>query len=144
MMKVDYDCTLRLKTFDEDEINKCIHVEHRFVCSICIEIFNSIEKLKIHYVNVHGMMEKSEIVEVPERAPDPPANKSKICTVCNLPFKNAKTLSKHIKHVHNKIKSFSCNVCSKLFSRKAAHDVSSFLLIRKVQMSLSFIFSRFT
>lgn len=123
MMKADYDCTLRLKEFDEDEINKCINVEHRFVCSICIEIFNSIEKLKIHYINVHGMMEKCETVEVPERVPDPPVNKSKICSVCKLPFKNAKTLSKHIKHVHNKIKSFSCNVCSKLFSRKAAHDV---------------------
>lgn len=124
-MKVDYDCTLRLKTFDEDEINKCINVEHRFVCSICIEIVNSIEKLKIHYVNVHGMIEKNEI-EVPERKKQdpPPNNKSKICTVCKLPFKSSKTLSKHIKHVHNKIKSFSCNVCSKLFSRKSALDVS--------------------
>lgn len=119
--------TLRLQLFDENEINKCLNVEHRFVCSICVEIFFSIEKLKIHYIHVHGFLKIEERREVEvERPEPPPPNKSKICTVCNLPFKNAKTLSKHVKHVHNKIKAFTCSVCSAKFSRKAAMDVSRY------------------
>lgn len=114
--------TLRLQLFDESEINKCLNVEHRFVCSICVEICYSIDKLKIHYVNVHGFIEKRNEMEI--SPPQLPPNKSKICTVCNLPFKNSKTLSKHVKHVHNKIKAFKCSVCSKMFSRKSAMEVS--------------------
>ena len=37
---------LKIKPYDDEEIKKCIYVEERFVCSICIEIFMSIDKLK--------------------------------------------------------------------------------------------------
>ncbi|XP_059226750.1 zinc finger protein Xfin [Stomoxys calcitrans] len=44
----------------------------------------------------------------------------KICEICERKFVNGKTLSKHIKTVHNKIKPFICNVCGKKTARKAS------------------------
>ncbi|XP_011291023.2 oocyte zinc finger protein XlCOF28 [Musca domestica] len=44
----------------------------------------------------------------------------KTCEICERKFVNGKTLSKHIKTVHNKIKPFICNVCGKKMSRKAS------------------------
>lgn len=49
----------------------------------------------------------------------------KTCEICERKFVNGKTLSKHIKTVHNKIKPFICNVCGKKMSRKASLIVSS-------------------
>lgn len=109
--------SLRLQPYDEGEIDKCSkksNVEHRFVCVYCIEICNTIEKLKLHYENVHGYTKSIENEN----------KNSKICTVCKMTFKNSKTLSKHVKTVHYKLKSFICSVCSKQFSRKATLDVS--------------------
>lgn len=112
--------SLRLQTYDESEIEKCCKkssVEHRYVCVYCIEICLSTEKLKLHYENFHGYR------------PVENENKfSKICTVCKMTFKNSKTLSKHVKTVHYKLKSFICSVCSKQFSRKATLDVSQYLV----------------
>lgn len=107
--------SLKLQPYDESEINKCTNVEHRFVCIHCIEICFSIEKLKMHYENVHGYVKQEAENE----------NKPfKICSICEMSFKNAKTLSKHVKTVHYKLKAFICSVCSKQFSRKATLDVS--------------------
>ncbi|XP_073842403.1 zinc finger protein 711 [Musca autumnalis] len=44
----------------------------------------------------------------------------KTCEICERKFVNGKTLSKHIKTVHNKIKPFICNVCGKKTARKAS------------------------
>lgn len=52
----------------------------------------------------------------------------KICDICGRKFVNGKTLSKHIKCVHNKIKSFICNVCGKKMARKASLNVSEYLI----------------
>lgn len=48
----------------------------------------------------------------------------KICSICDMKFKNQKTLSKHVKHVHHKLKSLICQVCNKQFTRKSTLDVS--------------------
>lgn len=56
----------------------------------------------------------------------------KICQICDRKFVNGKTLSKHIKTVHNKIKPFNCNVCGKKTARKASLIVS-FLFNRFIQ-----------
>lgn len=114
--------SLRLQRYDENEINKCTNVEHRFVCCFCIEICFSIEKLKLHYINVHGYKSENETSFYP----------TKICNICKMSFKNSKTLSKHVKAVHNKLKSFICSVCSKQFSRKATLDVSRFDTLRSI------------
>ncbi|XP_017122027.1 zinc finger protein 583 isoform X1 [Drosophila elegans] len=58
-------------------------------------------------------------------APPPAAKKNKYyaektCEICNRKFVNGKTLSKHVKTVHNKIKPFICNVCGKKTARKAS------------------------
>ncbi|XP_011181360.1 zinc finger protein 91 isoform X1 [Zeugodacus cucurbitae] len=57
--------------------------------------------------------------------PAAPVNKNKYyaektCEICNRNFVNGKTLSKHVKAVHNKIKPFICNVCGKKMARKAS------------------------
>ncbi|XP_017861232.1 PREDICTED: zinc finger protein 845 [Drosophila arizonae] len=44
----------------------------------------------------------------------------KTCDICQRKFVNGKTLSKHVKTVHNKIKPFICNVCGKKTARKAS------------------------
>ncbi|KAI9588599.1 zinc finger protein 567 [Glossina fuscipes] len=44
----------------------------------------------------------------------------KTCEICNRKFVNGKTLSKHIKTVHNKILPFICNICGKKSARKAS------------------------
>ncbi|XP_039966136.1 zinc finger protein 583 isoform X2 [Bactrocera tryoni] len=54
-----------------------------------------------------------------------PVNKNKYyaektCEICSRKFVNGKTLSKHVKAVHNKIKPFICNVCGKKMARKAS------------------------
>lgn len=107
--------SLRLQPYDPSELNKITNVEHRFVCCYCIEICFSIEKLKNHYQEVHGLISQ----------PSQP----KVCNICLQKFKNSKTLSKHVKSVHYKLKSFNCSVCSKQFSRKATLDVSSSAVI---------------
>jgi len=67
----------------------------------------------------------------PQPAAPPPASKKnkyyaeKTCEICQRNFVNGKTLSKHIKTVHNKIKPFICNVCGKKTARKASLIVSS-------------------
>ncbi|XP_017479280.1 PREDICTED: zinc finger protein 879 [Rhagoletis zephyria] len=59
------------------------------------------------------------------RAQAAPINKNryyaeKTCEICSRKFVNGKTLSKHVKAVHNKIKPFICNVCGKKMARKAS------------------------
>uniref|UniRef100_A0A336K7T8 CSON002996 protein n=1 Tax=Culicoides sonorensis TaxID=179676 RepID=A0A336K7T8_CULSO len=64
-------------------------------------------------------------MEIHEAADDDNANKKarwysqKTCEICQHVFANSKTLSKHIKQVHNKIKPFICNVCGYKAARKA-------------------------
>lgn len=53
----------------------------------------------------------------------------KTCEICERKFVNGKTLSKHIKTVHNKIKPFNCNVCGKKTARKASLIVSFFFTL---------------
>ncbi|XP_034481974.1 zinc finger protein 48 [Drosophila innubila] len=44
----------------------------------------------------------------------------KTCEICQRKFVSGKTLSKHVKTVHNKIKPFICSVCGKKTARKAS------------------------
>ncbi|KAH8379277.1 hypothetical protein KR009_003967 [Drosophila setifemur] len=70
------------------------------------------------------LKEQTEAVQ-PAAAAPPPSKKNKYyaektCEICNRKFVNGKTLSKHVKTVHNKIKPFICNVCGKKTARKAS------------------------
>ncbi|KAG5680862.1 hypothetical protein PVAND_010343 [Polypedilum vanderplanki] len=128
---------LKLKKFDAAEIKKYRVVENRFVCSICIEIFTTIELLKNHYIDFHSFKEKKVDIPLPnedyfsesseqsivEAAPKESYFSPKICNICEMKFKNQKTLSKHIKHVHNKLKQLICQVCNKQFTRKSTLDI---------------------
>lgn len=57
-----------------------------------------------------------------EKPPPPPRTKyyaEKTCDICSRKFVSSKTLSKHVKSVHNKIKPFICNVCGLKTTRKS-------------------------
>lgn len=43
----------------------------------------------------------------------------KTCEICSRIFANSRTLSKHVKTVHNRIKPFICNVCGRKSARKS-------------------------
>lgn len=47
----------------------------------------------------------------------------KTCEICERKFVNGKTLSKHVKSVHLKIKPFICNVCGFKCSRKSVLEI---------------------
>jgi NAD-dependent SIR2 family protein deacetylase len=132
--------TLRIQPAEiaEAEIARCTNVENRYVCSICVEICLTVEQLKFHFINIHGcrttsyessdssQSEKEKVAKKKETpvVKVPVVKAPKLCEICDQLFKTAKILSRHIKHVHNKIKQFHCSVCSKQFSRKAALQVS--------------------
>lgn len=81
------------------------------------KIYNTLlsQILKVHYQEIHGC-QSQPVLKV--------GSTLKVCSICHCEFKNSKTLSKHVKSVHYKLKAFSCSVCSKQFSRKATLDVS--------------------
>lgn len=56
-----------------------------------------------------------------------------------MKFKNQKTLSKHVKHVHHKLKSLICQVCNKQFTRKSTLDVGITLLVQKIVTFLNIL-----
>ncbi|XP_055912041.1 zinc finger protein 99 [Eupeodes corollae] len=61
-----------------------------------------------------------------EKPPPPPRTKyyaEKTCEICNRKFVSSKTLSKHVKSVHNKIKPFICNVCGLKTTRKSVLSI---------------------
>ncbi|XP_063696948.1 zinc finger protein 728 [Culicoides brevitarsis] len=85
-----------------------------FACTVCEKprYFAQESQLKRHMESIHESTE-------------PDANKKvrwysqKTCEICQHVFANSKTLSKHIKQVHNKIKPFICKVCGYKAARKA-------------------------
>ena len=44
------------------------------------------------------------------------------CDECEKTFSNKKNLSRHTRHVHEKLKPHQCGICFKSFSRKQNHD----------------------
>lgn len=84
-----------------------------YVCSYCSKKFMQSAQLKNH-VLIHTK--------------DKNSNQSrwysqKTCEICGHLFCNSRTLSKHIKAVHNKIKPFICNVCGYKSARKSTWQI---------------------
>lgn len=79
---------------------------------------------------------RSKVIRPVKKQPKPSTSKEftvpqtkyyseKICEICDRKFVNGKTLSKHVKSVHLKIKPFICNVCGFKCSRKSVLEVHS-------------------
>lgn len=105
---------LKLKPYDPVELSKCKIVEDRYVCTICIEICLTLEQLKNHYVNIHkfkdiNQSKKAKINETKDYFNESSEQSSesttqnetkikqsyfspKICSICEMNFKNQKTL----------------------------------------------------
>ncbi|XP_045496111.1 zinc finger protein 708-like [Colias croceus] len=91
-------CPKTAKTVDELEKHKLRHIpksERNFQCSSCDKVFSSKDCLKSH--------ERSHI----------PIEQRKIyhCDVCNLKFTTRSSATSHKRVVHEKIKSYVCDLC---------------------------------
>lgn len=79
------------------------------MCSTSFEQFN---QLRQHVATAH----------IDKNGPSRWYSK-KTCDICSNVFATSKTLSKHIKAVHNRIKPFICNVCGYKSARKSTWEV---------------------
>lgn len=44
---------LKIKKYDPEELRQCKFVSNRYVCSICFDIYLSVDQLKSHYIETH-------------------------------------------------------------------------------------------
>lgn len=119
-------CTIDLKTWR----NCSSHMwkEHKkdvdlLKCPICT--YKAITAVKVwRHMRVHGRW-RSKVLK---RKHVNKENKDKgiirwytqkTCEICSRIFANSRTLSKHVKTVHNRIKPFICNVCGRKSARKS-------------------------
>lgn len=81
-------------------------------CSSCPSSFEQFNQLRQHVATVH----------TDKNAPSRWYSK-KTCDICSNEFATSKTLSKHIKAVHNRIKPFICSVCGYKSARKSTWEI---------------------
>lgn len=84
-----------------------------FLCSLCPTSFEQFNQLRQHVATAH----------IDKNGPSRWYSK-KTCDICSNVFATSKTLSKHIKAVHNRIKPFICNVCGYKSARKSTWEVN--------------------
>lgn len=92
------DITFKRRTFYFNHMDT-----HGYICTECGEKFDKNFRLTDHKIKVHGEAKYE-------------------CTICFKSFKRAFILRNHIKSVHNKIKDYSCDICSKEFILKRQLD----------------------
>lgn len=83
-----------------------------FLCSLCSTSFEQFSQLRQHVATAH----------IDKKGPSRWYSK-KTCDICSNVFATSKTLSKHIKAVHNRIKPFICNVCGYKSARKSTWEI---------------------
>lgn len=83
-----------------------------FLCSLCPTSFEQFNQLRQHVATAH----------IDKNGPSRWYSK-KTCDICSNVFATSKTLSKHIKAVHNRIKPFICNVCGYKSARKSTWEI---------------------
>lgn len=104
----DYRSQISVKVFRHLQTHSAMK---SYECIQCDKKFAQESQLKSH-------MENHETTEA-ESAKKARWYSQKTCEICQHVFANSKTLSKHIKQVHNKIKPFICKVCGYKAARKA-------------------------
>lgn len=87
-----------------------------FLCSLCPTSFEQFNQLRQHVATAH--IDKNGTSRWYSK---------KTCDICSNVFATSKTLSKHIKAVHNRIKPFICNVCGYKSARKSTWEVVNLL-----------------
>lgn len=87
-----------------------------FLCSLCPTSFEQFNQLRQHVATSH--IDKNGTSRWYSK---------KTCDICWNVFATSKTLSKHIKAVHNRIKPFICNVCGYKSARKSTWEVSNII-----------------
>lgn len=99
-----------------------------YLCSSCPKSFEQFNQLRQHVATAH----------IDKNAPSRWYSK-KTCDICSNVFATSKTLSKHIKAVHNRIKPFICNVCGYKSARKSTWEVSCDLNIANFCSRIEFL-----
>lgn len=108
----DYTSFITIEIFRHMQIHTLVK---GYVCQICSKTFSQFSQLRCHQSSVH--IAKST-TETKSRW-----YSKKTCVICTREFANSKTLSKHVKFVHNKIKPYICSVCGHKSARKISHVV---------------------
>jgi len=83
----------------------------QFQCGYCKKRFSRLQNLETH-VESHDFQKE-------EKLKQSRWYNKKTCKICHHSFANSKTLSKHVKQVHNKIKPFICKICEYSAARKS-------------------------
>ncbi|XP_031634482.1 zinc finger protein 91 isoform X3 [Contarinia nasturtii] len=83
-----------------------------FLCSLCPKSFEQFNQLRQHVATAH--IDKNGSSRWYSK---------KTCDICSNVFATSKTLSKHIKAVHNRIKPFICSVCGYKSARKSTWEI---------------------
>lgn len=95
-----------------------------YECSLCPETFPQFTQLRVHVGTDHVVNNQSD------------ANSrwysKKTCEICSNVFANSKTLTKHVKTVHKRIKPFCCNICGYLSARKSTWEVYFSMVYSKI------------
>lgn len=86
-----------------------------FACPECTQVFRQAAQLRHHSI--------SHMDTDAKNSGRKRWYSEKTCDICTHKFSNSKTLSKHIKVVHNKIKPFICSVCGYKAARKASMTI---------------------
>lgn len=86
-----------------------------YVCPVCSKVFSQASQLRVHST--------THLDQESKNSNSARWYSKKTCKICNHDFSNSKTLSKHVKVVHNKIKPFICSVCGHQSARKASLTV---------------------
>ncbi|ODM89857.1 Zinc finger protein-likeA [Orchesella cincta] len=84
------------------------------------ELQNNKKQCSICKIPFHAQIHKSEIehhikIEHDVEGMDP--SKYSRCTICEAPFKNARSLTKHMRVVHKTERTFNCSKCGKTFKK---------------------------
>lgn len=83
-----------------------------YLCSLCPTSFEQFNQLRQHVATAH--VDNNGVSRWYSK---------KTCDICSNVFATSKTLSRHIKAVHNRIKPFICNVCGYKSARKSTWEV---------------------
>lgn len=103
-------CSISVKVYRHLQVHSQLK---GYLCSSCPTSFEQFIQLRQHVATDHIDNKNG-----PSRW-----YSKKMCEICSNEFATSKTLSKHIKAVHNRIKPFICNVCNYKSARKSTWEI---------------------
>lgn len=124
---------LSVRTFTA-HLKTHVETKNQFRCNSCNKIFNTADKAKRHYEEVHDQNPECEQLKVPlvntpngllpisaNKTQLDPKTKPYSCQLCNTRFSKMSNLNRHM-FLHNDQRKYRCSVCSKRFNSQQSLD----------------------